>query len=233
MVIFEYEVTTHVRLQMRYDSSTQLKGKVMNKINTAAMSAAIILAFGISANAAEGVMSKADYKAAKTDLNAKYKTEKAACASTTGNAKDICVEEAKGREKVSKAQLEQNYRPSEKHRYEVRMATANAVYAVAKEKCDDVTGNAKDICRAEAKGAHVSAKANAKVAEKSADANSTARNKIDAANANARETKMDARSDATTAKRNADYAVAKEKCDALTDGAKTACLQDAKTQHGQ
>ncbi len=205
----------------------------MKKLNIAVISAAIMLAFGISANAADNVMSKADYKAAKTDLTAKYKSEKAACASMTGNAKDICVEEAKGRENVSKAELEQNYSPSDKHRYDVRMATANAAYAVAKEKCDDVTGNAKDICRAEAKAAHVSAKANAKVAEKTSDANTTARNKIDAAKTSARETKMDAQSDAMMTKRKADYAVAKEKCDALTDGAKTNCLQDAKTQFGQ
>jgi hypothetical protein len=212
---------------------TALKGKIMNKINTIAISAAIILTLGISAGAAEVIMSKADYKAAKTDLTAKYKMEKSACSSTTGNAKDICVEEAKGRENVSKAELEQNYSPSEKHRYDVRMATANAVFAVAKEKCDDVTGNTKDVCRAEAKDAHVAAKADAKVAEKTADANTTARNKVDAANANARETKMDARSEASIAKRNAEYVVAKEKCDALTDAAKAACVQDAKIQFGQ
>lgn len=34
-------------------------------------------------------------------------------------------------------------------------------------------------------------------------------------------------------KRNADYAVAKEKCDKLADDAKTACIKDAKVRYGQ
>ena len=40
---------------------------------------------------------------------AQYKTDKAACDALNGNAKDICMEEAKGKEKVAKAEAEAAY----------------------------------------------------------------------------------------------------------------------------
>ena len=54
-------------------------------------------------------MNKADYSAGKTRIGNDYSTDKAACASLKGNAKDVCVEEAKAKEKVAKAELEFTY----------------------------------------------------------------------------------------------------------------------------
>lgn len=192
----------------------------MKNFNRTILSAALFLA--MSAGALAATMSKAEYKEAKDALSATYKTEQTACKALQGNAKDICVEEAKGREKVGKAELEAKYAPSDKHRYDARMAKAEADYAVAKEKCDDLAGNAKDVCRKEAKAAFVTAKANAKVAEKSADAN-----------AEARKSTAEARKDASTDKRDAEYAAAKEKCDAYSGDAKTTCVNEAKARFGQ
>ena len=42
------------------------------------------------------------------------------------------------------------------------IAKAEAEYAVAKERCDDQAGNAKDVCVKEAKSAQTAAKANAR-----------------------------------------------------------------------
>ena len=203
----------------------------MTKYTLTALSAACCLA--ISTSAIGGAMSKTEYKAAKQDISAKYKADKTACKAMTGNAKDICIEEAKGREKVAKAELEAKESPSDKHRYDLRMAKANAAYAVAKEKCDDLSGNAKDVCRKEAKAAYVAAKADAKVAEKTSDANATAREKTQDANATAREKTTESRRDAAADKRDAAYAVAKEKCDALAGDAKANCIKEAKARYDQ
>jgi hypothetical protein len=193
----------------------------MKNFNCTILSAALFLAMSAGAMAA-ATMSKAEYKEAKDALSATYKTEHAACKSLKGNAKDICVEEAKGREKVGKAELEAKYAPSDKHKYDARMAKAEAAYAVAKEKCDDLAGNAKDVCRKEAEAAFVTAKADAKAAEKSADAN-----------AEARKSTAEARKDASSDKRDAEYAAAKEKCDAYSGDAKTTCVNEAKARFGQ
>lgn len=212
-------------------SQTPHKGIIMNTFKLTALSAAFCLA--ISGSAIGATLSKVDYKAGKTDISAKYKTEKAACGAMAANAKDICIEEAKGREKVAEAELEASYSPSEKNSYNVRIAKADSTYAVAKEKCDDAAGNAKDVCVKEAKAAHVTAKENAKVAEKTADANATAREKTTEANTTAVEKKTEVRKDAASAKRDADYAVAKEKCDAMAGDTKTSCIKEAKLRFGQ
>jgi hypothetical protein len=83
---------------------------------------ALLLACTLGATAAP--MTKVDYKAAKSDIENKYKADKKACNVHADNAKDICVEEAKGAERVAKAELEANYEPSAKHTIAVQEAKA-------------------------------------------------------------------------------------------------------------
>jgi osmotically-inducible protein OsmY len=133
----------------------------MNEVSLTSIAAALALAFSAGAMAAQG-MSKDDYKAGKDRIAAEYKSAKAACASLTANAKDICVAEAKGKEKVAKAELQAGYKPSDKSRSAIGIAKAEADYAVAKEKCDDKAGNDKKACVKEAKAVVARAKADAK-----------------------------------------------------------------------
>lgn len=156
-------------------------------------------------------MSKADYTAGKTRLSANYKADKAACASLAGNAKDICVEEAKGKEKVARADMDYGYSGKAADRNKVLVAKADTAYAVARERCDDLAGNAKDVCVKQAKATKVSAMADAKLGKEIGEA----------------------RRDAAADKRDADYKVAVEKCDALAGDAKTSCVTAAKTSHGK
>jgi hypothetical protein len=107
-------------------------------------------------------MAKADYKAGKERISAEYKADKAACDALSGNAKDVCVQEAKGKEKVAKAELEYSYTGKAKDQTKVQKAKAESAYGIAKEKCDDQAGNAKDVCVKEAKAAKGKALADAK-----------------------------------------------------------------------
>jgi hypothetical protein len=158
-----------------------------------------------------GSMSKADHTAAETRISAEYKSDKAACASLAGNAKDICVEEAKAKEKVARAELEYGFTGKAGDRTKVAVARAESAYAVAKEKCDDQAGNAKDVCVKEAKAVETKALADAKMGKEIGEA------------------KRDAAAD----KRDADYNVAVEKCDALAGDAKTSCIAAAKAKFGK
>ena len=128
---------------------------------------ALLLACTLGATAAP--MTKVDYKAAKSDIENKYKADKKACNVHADNAKDICVEEAKGAERVAKAELEANYEPSAKHTIAVQ--EAKATLAIAKEKCDDQNGNAKAVCRKEAQAAYTTDMAKAKLTEKTGEIN--------------------------------------------------------------
>lgn len=203
----------------------------MKKLNINVIALAIGLAFSAGAMA-EG-MSKNAYKADKEKIAAEYKSDKAGCASLSGNANDICIAEAKGKEKVAKAELEAHYKPTVKNHYQARVAKAEADYAVANERCDDLSGNAKDVCVKEAKAAKITAKANAKTQKKTVDANVKADKKSTAAHSEAQAESADARKDAKTDKIDAEYAVAKEKCDTFAGTVKDNCLNQAKKDFGK
>ncbi len=207
------------------------RGIAMNNFNIKTLAVAIALAF--SAGAMAQNVTKTEYSANKDKISAEYKTAKAGCASLSGNAKDICVIEAKGKEDVAKAELEASYKPTTKNFYEVRVAKAEADYGVAKEKCDDLSGNTKDICVKEAKAVQTTAKAEAKAQLKTTDANATANEKSAEAQSKANDTSKQARKDATADEIDAGYAVAKEKCDTFAGGAKDTCLDQAKKRFGK
>jgi hypothetical protein len=199
----------------------------VNTLNINVIALAVSLAF--SAGAMAQSLSKNDYKAGQDKIAAEYKLAKAGCASLSGNPKDICVAEAKGKERVAMAELDASYKPTPKNHYQARVARAEADYAVAKERCDDMAGNAKDVCVKEAKAAETAAKAQMETA----DANATANEKTDQAHGKANEQSADARKDAAAAKRDAEYKVAKEKCDTYAGDTKDRCLDQAKARFGK
>lgn len=130
------------------------------------VAAALCCASAGSAGAADHV--KID-KAAKDRIEAEYKIAKDHCREMKGNAQDICKVEAKGKYKVAKAELEAQADPSPRHQARLQKEKAEAAYQLAKEKCDDLNGNAKDACRKDAKAAFVSAKGDAKVTKDAGD----------------------------------------------------------------
>lgn len=194
---------------------------------------AVAVGFMFSAGAMAQNMSKHDYKAGLEQADSEYKSNKENCKSLSGNAGDICVAEAKGKEKIAKANLEASYKNTKKAHYDAHAAKAEADYSVAKEKCDDLAGNDKDVCVKEAKAAKITAKADAKARMKTSKAFSNAKEESNEARAEAKEKSADAQHDATVDKRNAEYAVAKEKCDALAGNAKDNCVNKAKAHYGK
>jgi len=203
----------------------------MNTSTLTAIAAAVGLAFCAAAMAS--TMPEEEYKAAKKSIGADYKSAKAGCEPLQANAKDICLAQAKGNEKVALAELQATYRPTAKTRYEARIAKAEAGYDVAKEQCDDKTANDKGVCVKEAKAALTAAKADARTQMKSTDANKAAAATSAKARHKAHKQVAEARKDATLDKRDADYAVAKEKCEASKGSEKDTCLDDAKRLYGK
>ena len=156
-------------------------------------------------------MSKTEYHAEKARISTEYKADKAACAALAGNAKDICVEEAKGKEKIALAEAEYAHTLKVSDQNKIKVAKAEAAYAIAKEKCDDKAGNVKDVCVQEAKAIETKALADAKLGKEIVESG------------------MDAADD----KRNADYKVAIEKCNALAGETKSNCVAAAKSKFGK
>ena len=165
------------------------------------------LAFAVGANAAGD---KTAYENAKASAKSTYEAASKQCDAMNGNAKDICAAEAKGKDNVAKADAEASYANTPKARAHAIDEIAEANYKVAKERCDDRTGNDKDVCLKVAKAEMTKAKADAKANRKT----------------------VEAHQDASKDKREAEYKVAAEKCDAMTGDAKSACVKDAKARYG-
>ena len=78
-------------------------------MNLKLTSIALALAFAFAGAAQAQTQGKSDRKAAsaeKEQIEAAYKADKAKCDGMKGNAKDICMAEAKGKRKVARAELE-------------------------------------------------------------------------------------------------------------------------------
>lgn len=174
----------------------------------ASLIVAALMSFSVTQAA---TLTKAEYKANKTRISADYKVDKNACDALKANAKDVCVQEAKAKESVARAELEYSYTGKAADQTKVLQAKAKSAYAVAKEKCDDQTGNAKDVCVKEAKAVEVKALADAKLGKKIGEA----------------------KKEASEDKSDANYKVAIEKCDAMTGDAKTSCVIAAKAKFGK
>lgn len=171
------------------------------------MVAAVLLSGAAHAAAAN----KGEYEAARAQADGAYKAEADACKSLAGNARDICKLQAKGHLSVAKAQAEYAYSGKPADMNKLDKVKVEAAFDVERERCDDLAGNGKDVCVKAARATRTKALANLQL------------NKDVSA----------ARNDAADVRRDADYKVAAQKCDALAGDAKTACLTSAKAQFGK
>ena len=180
----------------------------------------IACVLGLAA-AAYAELSKPERKAEEDRIGAEYKSVLNNCARKSGNAKDICMAEARGAEKIARAELEARDKGTPKAQAAARITRAEAQYAVARENCDNLSGNDKDVCLKDAQAALARAKADAKADRKSEEANKAAGEKV-----------TEARRDASEARRQADYNAARERCDAFAGDAKDRCIAEARAKHG-
>ncbi len=180
----------------------------MKRILANLILSAVTLGFATVAPAATDE-AKATYKAAKDSAGATYKRERAKCDALSGNPKDVCIEAAKAAEKRSKAEAEAQYKNTSKAHMNARIAAADGDYAVAKEKCNAHSGNAKDVCKKEAKAVHSKAVADAKSSKKADDL----------------------KAEGTAAARDAAYQVEIKECDALAGPDKEACIASANVKY--
>ncbi|MES2070524.1 MAG: hypothetical protein V4488_09265 [Pseudomonadota bacterium] len=182
----------------------------MKKLMTVLLLSVAALGLCTSAFAASND-AKAAYKTAQDSADSEYKLARAKCDALAGNAKDVCVEEAKLARTRIKAEATANYENTPKAHTKAMIDIADAEYAVAKEKCDDKAGNDKDVCIKEAKAIKETSVANAKAGKKVTDA----------------------RHEAAETKNEANYKVAIEKCEGLAGPTKEACVASAKVQYGK
>jgi hyperosmotically inducible protein len=155
----------------------------------------------------------ATYRNVTQKAAADYKVAVAKCTGMSGNAKDVCIEEAKSARAHAEADAIAQYNNTAKGRAKASVAVADADYALAKAKCGDMTGADKDSCMNNARSVRTAAVADAKAGR---DIGATASN-----------TGVVPPMSATA--RDARQAAAVEKCTQLAGQARTGCLIDNRT----
>lgn len=123
----------------------------MKKILTNLFLGAVTLGFAAASSVAIADEGKAAYKAAKSSATETYKIARAKCDALNGNAKDVCIKEAKAAEKHSKAEAEAQYTAvASKRINEIKLAEVerkrNTDYKNASEKCESFSGSIDDAC---------------------------------------------------------------------------------------
>jgi hypothetical protein len=129
------------------------------------MSIAVALSFAAGVAQAQSTTARQVKNADEDRIEAEYKAAKEKCDTLKGNANDVCEKEAKGKQKIAKAELDAKTNPTPANQRKVQEAKADAAYDVAKERCDEQKGNEKDVCQKQAKAEHERAKADIKRAD--------------------------------------------------------------------
>ena len=153
----------------------------------------------------------AAYKERKARISAKFKSDRNDCAVLARGTKEVCLQQAEARQKIAQAELEYGASGNPADQNRVLQARAEADYSVAREKCNALAGNDKDVCVKEARAIETKALIDAR------------------SNRQVDQIKLDAAQE----KRNADYTVDVEKCEALAGDTKSNCISVAKARLGK
>ena len=169
----------------------------------------VLIALAAPALVIGASMSTSDYSAAKERAAIEYQTARTQCSPLAGNARSLCLVEARAVERKAMAEAEARYHNTVSARRDATIESAEADFDVAKARCGAKAGNDREVCIKEAKAVEIRTKAEAIADEKIAAG------------------RRDVRDD----ERNAQYDVAIEKCEAAAGAAKDQCLADAKAKY--
>ncbi|MES3024100.1 MAG: BON domain-containing protein [Pseudomonadota bacterium] len=137
----------------------------------------------------------ATYRNATQKVASDYKAAVATCAGASGNAREVCLEEAKAARARAESEAVAQYNNTAAGREKARRKVADADYALAKVRCAGMSAADQEACIGRARDAHTAAIADAKAG----------RNGTLAANDTSREAML-------------------RKCEQLTGRKDTACL---------
>ena len=180
----------------------------IQRLNRVAAAAVTALAL---AGVAHAQGDKTVYEQARSTAKADYDAARKQCNTLSGNAKDVCVAEARLERTKAESRAKATYEGTPRAQRNAADEVAEAEYELAEERCDDKGGNAKDVCEKDAKAAYERAKAEAR----------------------AEQTSTEARRDAAEDTREAQREAQAERCDTLAGEAKDACLDRAKNMTRQ
>lgn len=179
---------------------------------------ASLLCMLIAAPAYAQSLTENEYKIQKDNIDEVHDADKERCHTLTGNKKDMCVAQADAKHKIALADLRVAYKGTSEERAKAAKVRANADYDVAKQRCQEHKGDAKDLCMTQAKATHERAKADLKYNKESRKTHE----ELNEDRAKTLEEKNDATVDAEL-----------KRCDSFAGDARDACQARVKQRFGR
>lgn len=185
----------------------------LSRVGAAQTALACVLAVlgSAPATAATRLSSKDEFNAGKARIDAELLADRAACDKLAGTPRDVCREQARGKEMVAKAELDLAHTGSRKSQDRLTTVRMDAAYDIARTQCNDKAGAAKAVCTKEAQTTRAKAQADLRLSQRVTEA------------------KRDAADD----RRDAEYKLATEKCDTMAEDPRAACIAAAKAKAGK
>ena len=103
-------------------------------------------------------------------IDAEFDAARERCDDLAGQAKDICLAEARAERRIRKVEVAARGQGTTKARYDAQVARAEAEFGVAKERCGIRGGDERAACVADARAAEARAKEEARRARAEAEA---------------------------------------------------------------
>lgn len=167
-------------------------------------------------------VTKEAYKAQQVRIEQEYDQSQAGCRKLAGHPRAVCIEQVRGRRDIQMAELAFQYQPSADSDEKVRLAKAEAAYAVTRQRCQSIDeGSAREACRTDARRVLEDAKTDARL-QKEVVAQELRSTLV-----------VRARADADEKRAEAAYNTARERCELLPGEGRENCLIDVRTKFGK
>jgi hypothetical protein len=157
-----------------------------------------------------------DVKAQKVRIEEQYDQAQSRCRRVQGHAREMCNERARGERDVAQAELQLQAEPTGANDQKLRVARAEAAYALSLVRCKDLEGQARGVCRQDAKSVFNEAKAEARLQREVSD--QELRSAVTVRDRTAQQEKV----------ADAEFNAARERCEILPGEGRANCLLDAK-----
>ena len=95
-------------------------------------------------------LSYPQYMGSRGEVRDRYREQRRACLQQSDNARNVCIAQAKAARDAELAQLRVQWRDTPQAREHARRVRARSVYQVALQRCEPLSGKARQDCRQQA-----------------------------------------------------------------------------------
>jgi hypothetical protein len=122
------------------------RGPVLRPALLLATAAVAAVGYSAAVEPSRSLMTRQDYVVAVQSIEAQTRFALAGCRALSGRNKEICKAQARAEDRILKAELDARYQGTAAAESAVEAVRLKAQYTVARARCVDLSGDARDSC---------------------------------------------------------------------------------------